>query len=164
MKRFFLFLFVLFVFVYFICPHFFSPSYPPSYAAATEMASYIWATHYYYTGQLEEISLGVNQDIIPRYSSLITADGYIYVQVSIENLFSALGYSKSPDTWKFAVKEKLQGKAHRILEVEIKRYKWHNFISRLFLKSTLLNIFDIECFRPYTAEGDRLYLVLAETL
>ena len=63
-----------------------------------------------YTGEMGKISVGINQDIIPRYSSLIAVDGAVYVQVSLEKLFSALGYSKSPDEWKSHVKKSFRVK------------------------------------------------------
>ena len=159
MRRFFLFLLALFVFVYFICPRFFAPSYPSHQNVAAAMTSCIRDTRFYYTGQMEKVPW-YNENRIPYCTSLITADGHIYVRVSVDKLFSIMGYARFPEEWKLRVRGRLRDHARYRLEVMIKERKDYRYLSWLYLDATVSNIENIGYLNLYNPQNDSLYLLL----
>ena len=159
MKRFFLFLFVLFVFVYFICPRFFVPSYPPPQNVAAAMTSCIRDTRFYYMGQMEKVPW-YNKNLIPHCTSLIVADGHIYVHVSIDELFSIMGYARFSEEWKLRVRRKLREHSRYRLELMQKKHKSHKYLSWLYLNATVSDVENITSLNLYDPQNDSLYLLL----
>ena len=161
MKRF-LFSLVGLFFAYLCFIHVWASFQPPyAWDVFDKLTSCILETVRYYTGQLRE-ERGEPFYDAPRFSSLITVDGHVYVRVNMDRLFAVLGWSRYPEDWKSDMRRRIGDFARLSLkhEKERKERKGYTRLSRLWLSVPISEIEDIDSFKPYDQLDNRLYLLV----